>query len=841
MHLLTGLREDQARWLRWLLIAGWLLLILSMLLPTVPISANRLFWGTVVPAGLLLIGAVSHELWRRLCPLAFVSQLARSLGRQRTVPGRGNRPEVVLIKPDSWLGQHHVQLQWSLLIAGLCLRLFGGNSSPTWLAVWLLLTLLAALGVGWAYGGKAWCQYFCPMAPVQTVLTGVRGPLGSTAHVATTARVTQSMCRTITPQGKEQSACVACQSPCVDIDAERAFWQTLEGKKGLAWAWYSYPGLVLGFFLLMEASGQGSSMATHPLGYLRSGAWALDPDLASRVWEPWPSFGPLPRLLLIPLLLTASAWLSVAGWRWVERALQARHERGGIASARHRAVTNTRLLSSFVAINLFFWFVDPFQGVVGDPGGQLLRSAVLVLSSVGLFRGWNRDQATYRRESASESLRRQLRELPGLEAALDGRSLEALSPGEVFTLVKALPALGQQQGRSVYQNVVEEMLRSGRLHRASALLELEELRQTLQLDDADHHDVMRLLARERPELLERDPLQLQSADLRSEAAAEAIEELLALSGLEVLPPDGLEPEPRRRLERIRSKSGLAEDDWQALLQRFGPRSELERQRLERLQAGWIREAGLAARLAELAHDDPMVQPLAQAMGQRIEGPRQGLDQRLRAAGLAPLPAAVAASGDLGEALELLWGDPDPDTAGWVLMLAHERDPQLAARLLQDRRAGLPDSPFLQRQRRGEVDPDRPEFPIIAGSHLFCDLVPEAVLWLAGQGHLRDLAPGERAMERGAPSDHLALIVRGDVRLQTPAGRTVVLRAGQAVGEMGVITGQPRSTTVEAGAAGASLFVLPASAFEELLRHSRRFGRGLLGQLAQRLVLANAPG
>jgi hypothetical protein len=93
--MLAALQERHARLLRWLLISGWLLLVMSLLIPSAPPQGNRLFWGTVVPAGLLVIGAISHELWRRLCPLAFVSQLAPAMGWQRTRPGKGNKPELV--------------------------------------------------------------------------------------------------------------------------------------------------------------------------------------------------------------------------------------------------------------------------------------------------------------------------------------------------------------------------------------------------------------------------------------------------------------------------------------------------------------------------------------------------------------------------------------------------------------------------------------------------------------------------------------------------------------------------------------------------------------------------
>ena len=84
-------------------------------------------------------------------------------------------------------------------------------SAPLVLAAWLLFTIAAAIAVGWLYGGKAWCQYFCPMAPVQSIYSTPAGLLGSKAHLSPTP-ITQSMCRTITADGREQSACVACHT-----------------------------------------------------------------------------------------------------------------------------------------------------------------------------------------------------------------------------------------------------------------------------------------------------------------------------------------------------------------------------------------------------------------------------------------------------------------------------------------------------------------------------------------------------------------------------------------------------------------------------------------------------
>ncbi len=61
------------------------------------------------------------------------------------------------------------------------------------------------------------------MAPVQLFYAEPRGLITSIAHQGDKATITQSMCRRMTPEGKEQSACVACQSPCVDIDAEQSY------------------------------------------------------------------------------------------------------------------------------------------------------------------------------------------------------------------------------------------------------------------------------------------------------------------------------------------------------------------------------------------------------------------------------------------------------------------------------------------------------------------------------------------------------------------------------------------------------------------------------------------
>jgi len=849
MQIFSQWPERQARLVRWVLLIGWLLLILSLLLPlSMPANlvpecradnshcllhhqpGNRLFWGVVVPSGVLMIVLLSHELWRRICPLAFASQLFRALGRQRTRLGKGGKPEVVKVATDSWLGRHHVQLQWSLLIAGLCLRLLVVNSSPLGLALFLMVTLAAAIAVGWAYGGKAWCQYVCPMAPVQTVLTGPRGVLGSPAHLGSNSKITQSMCRSLGDSGKEQSVCVACQAPCLDIDAERAFWQNLSGKRGLDWAWYSYPGLVWAFFELMQRMDGDVSSQGDDLFYLRSGLWAYDAGLPGRALDPLFPPLPLPSLVAVPLALGLAAWLSVLLCRWLARLQQRRYVRQGRREAASLATSHTRFIATFAAINIFFWYVDPSQGAFGPNGGQLIRSLVLAVSAIWLFRSWGRDQATYRRESTSESLRRQLKDLPELAAALDGRSLAELSPQEVFTLAKALPAVGLQRSREIYRGVVADMLRTGRLDRAASLLQLQDLRQTLQLEAQDHHEVMRWLAQEQPGLLQLDARDRQ---------VEAIEDLLSTAGIGVIDPSNLQPALAERLDQLRSSCGLSEEGWAEMLESFGPKGDLERQRLNRLFLEWQTQAALLTLLQQEASRDALLRPLGLAMELRVQGLGQLLAPRLAAAALAPLPPQMAAAGSLEAAFDLLWEDPDPDTAGWVLMVERQRTPERLARRLQHPRQGLASSPFLEIQRRGEPHPDANEFPYLAASPLFADLPPAGLVWVASQGEIHQWQPGEVVVEEGAISDAFGVVVAGSGRVSLQAGTLVILGPGETIGEMGVITGGPRNNTVKAGPEGLRAFQVPRESFEELLHRSHYFSRGLLRQLAERLTASRS--
>ncbi|MEA5413677.1 cyclic nucleotide-binding domain-containing protein [Synechococcus sp. BA-132 BA5] len=799
---------------------------------------NNLFWNLILPLVLLSI-VVSHELWRRICPLSFVSQLCGALGLQRTRKGPGGKPHLVSVDPNSWLGKHHLQLQWCLLLAGLSVRLLVANSNGLALALLCLTALLGALVVGWAYAGKSWCQYFCPLGPVQAVITGPRGLLGSPAPMNARTRTTQSMCRTISPEGAEVSACVACSTPCIDIDAERAYWKNLSGKRGLQWAWTSYPGVVLSFYLLILATRPDQVDA---YAYLHSGAFSFDTRLPALALQPIVSIGPLsiPRLIGIPLALAAGAALSswllegVRGW------LEGRLGEGDPVRRRAIATHRTRLLATVLAVNLFFFFKSNVFWFAGMPGERLIAFAVAAITAAWLWRGWWREEATYRRESTSESLRRQLARLPNLSQVLDNRRLEDLSALEIFTLAKAIPTLGLNQARDIYRGVMEDLLRKGRISRAESLLQLQELRQSLKLEDQDHHAVVRQLAEREPRLLEIDGLQRQRQDLREEVARESLQELMQVAGIEVLNPDTLSDSQRERLDQIRLSSGVNPAEWDSVLKVLGPDSPQLQERLRQRWGQLNRARELQVLLERHALGDPLLRPLARALKIRNQCLAEELEPRRHAVPLESPEDATLAPGSLAEALDLLWNDPDPDTAGWVLMVERTRFPDHVPQRLSHPRTGLAGSAFLEAMRRNGSCDAIAELPVLARCSLFEDLPPAGLLEVAAKGDVREWPQGSMLLKAGDRSEGLGVVIRGEALVQVSGREPIPVGQGKLLGEMGVITGDPRSADVIAGPGGLQLFWLSTEAFELLLHDSRGFTHGLLHQLVERLIAREKP-
>ena len=143
------------------------------------------------------------------------------------------------------------------------------------------------------------------------------------------------------------------------------------------------------FFELMMAIEAHVAPKDSELTYLREGHWAFDATLPARAFDSLGGWLPFPRIVAIPLLLALAGWASVAVFQGIERVFLHRYEKLGLPTAAELAVSRTRLLATFFSVNFFFWFVDPSQGMFGPHGGQWMRSLVLAVSAIVLFRSWS--------------------------------------------------------------------------------------------------------------------------------------------------------------------------------------------------------------------------------------------------------------------------------------------------------------------------------------------------------------------------------------------------------------------------------------------------------------------
>jgi hypothetical protein len=505
---------------RWVFTLGWLLLITSLFYD--PISAQwtapgqrfappdcvlfqgqcvsltpypmgaRIFWGMVLPLVILTLLVLGHEAWRRICPLSFLSQIPRSLGLQKQY----------VIDENSWLARHALTVQFYLLFLGLNLRLLLANSDRLLLGIFLSLTILAAITVGFLFAGKTWCHYFCPMAPVQMIYSEPSGLLGSKAHTAPPKTITQSMCRTVNQQGQEQSACVGCKVGCIDIDAESTHWENIR-QPDRKLLYYAYIGLVIGFYTYFG---------------LYSGDWSF---LSTGVWNETNQFSTLlapgffvagqaiaiPKLIAVPLTLTVSSGMTYTLGLWAEKFYKRRNRHSTRPISVEQLQSRLFAIASFISFNLlFFMGVQPTLGYFPDVIQNLISWGAIVLSSLWLVKTWKRSAQRYSRERDANLLRRQLSKLDiDLSQFLEGRSLEELKPDELYTLAKVLPNFTQEYRQQLYLGALRESLEKRSVLPENSLYSLQTLRQKLGITDTAHAQILEKLQLEAPQIFPAKP------------------------------------------------------------------------------------------------------------------------------------------------------------------------------------------------------------------------------------------------------------------------------------------------------------------------------------------------
>ncbi|MDJ0598884.1 MAG: EF-hand domain-containing protein [Crocosphaera sp.] len=546
---------------RWVLALGWLLLITSLFYDPIsywltlpehtwsPLSISNItpydcvlvqgnclpeqpypigaimFWALIVPTGVFVLMVFGHEAWRRICPLSFMSQLPRALGIQRTrkkVNAQTGkvRHELIKVDPNSWLAKNHLYLQMVLFFVGIAARILFVNSNRIALGLFLIGTIISAMVVNYFFAGKSWCQFICPMAPVEQVFAEPRGLLNSKAHTGDRQLVTQSMCRTVNAEGKEQSACVACHSPCMDIDAERSYWDNVTHPKQ-QWLYYAYVGLTVGYFVYPYLFAGNWE-------YLISAAWAHQENQLDTLFNPgYYIFGnliPIPKLVAVPLTIglfgLAGYYLGCKIERLYKGYLFRNHKLVSTEVVRHRMFT----LCTFFIFNFFFIFGGSnFVRMLPTQLRYLFPVLMAGCSGVWLYRTWFRNPYRYQRESLATRLRKQLNKLK-LDVAqfLDGRALDDLTADEVYVLAKVLPGFDKEKKIEAYKGVLKESINEGYANSASSLEMMRQMRLELNITDQEHELLLTELEVEDPFLVDVEHHQNHEEWLRQESYRQAL-------------------------------------------------------------------------------------------------------------------------------------------------------------------------------------------------------------------------------------------------------------------------------------------------------------------------------
>lgn len=915
--MFSQISEQRLRWTRWILTSAWFLIIGSLFydpwtpaltLPNHPWSALRLpdrcvllqgeclaetpyaiastlFWGAIVPGAIWILLIFGHEAWRRICPLSFVSQIPRALGWQRQFKRQSAsgkvRYELAKVRSGSWLGQNYPYLQFGWLFLGLCGRILFFNSDRLVLAAWILFTIAAAITVGYLYSGKSWCNYFCPMAPVQKIYSMPSGLLGSKAH-ASSQTITQSMCRTVLPDGQEQSACVACQNPCLDIDAERVYWEQIN-KPTETFLRYGYIGLVVGYFVYYY-------LYAGNWDYYFSGVWARQPNqLASLLAPGFYLLGEplnIPKIVAVPLTLSLFTFCSYQGGRWIEGQIKLFGQRQSSLIApeviKHRLFT----LGTFGVFNFFFIFGGrPLIQLLPPWIQYIYELSLVLLSTLWAYRTWQRSPDLYSRENLASRFRKQLEKLDlNFDQLLEGRSLKDLNTHEVYILARVLPGFTRDKRRVAYRGVVREALQEGYVNYSSSLSVLQQLRQELGVTDDEHRIVLEELGIEDPELLDPDRQRSLENQIRLSGYQKSLERLMLLQKQQdsrdvntFLVQDSIEIRELRRQYSIAPQeeawilSGITPEAGnirraefllaqlpdliscyrvlnQPLLQKHQAVLQLLRDSIHRKKELIIRAI---LEILVVLQNDPMAIALSKQLGalspsvllelladwQHSLHPEVLLELS-RLHGQSSACSLTYTIEEMLQSIEPLVYDQNPLVQAASLYLAAQLDLQRSQSLA---RGCQNSSPLLQKTAAAILALSAPgsliDFPdlekavYLFNSDFFHQMHSATLITLADRATIKTYGVNSVITAAGDTCRELILLIAGEARIclhqQDQSITSERLRIGQTLDELEVLARSDSKNTIIASSDTTRILAVPVNAFDDLLEQDQDFARRVL--------------
>jgi CRP-like cAMP-binding protein len=873
---------------------GTQVLVQGQPLPADPYPmGNRMFWTMVLPLVPIFLMVFGHEAWRRVCPLSHFSQIPHMLGWQRktkVLNRRSGRVDHVLaLLPEAWLRRNHLYFQFGFLTLGVCARLLFVNADRIALVGIFAFILGFALLIGLLYGGKTWCNYFCPISVIQDIYTGPGGLLDSKAHTAATP-VTQSMCRAPDAHG-DRSICVGCTSNCPDVDLENSYWKTLDSDQK-RFMYYGFFGLVFAFYTYYFVYSGGWD-------YYMTGAWTHESGQLGKLFAPGFYIAgtaiPIPKIIAAPLYFIVCIAVAYGIFLLIERGY------AGFAAWRGKPLSKARLrhhmltVCTFLTFNLFYVFAGRPNILLTPPWAIKLIDALIVFVSVAwMARSLARDADIYRRERSARSLRDQLVRMGfHSEEVLEGRPIEQLSADEIYVLAKTLPNFTVAQKREAYRAILTEALESGHTKSAESLKLLSDVREQLGLTDADHHAITEAVGVQDPALLDPEAqgsaeLQVRRenyrkflADLVQRECPAGVKPAAYLASAEALETIGpvrsffqiSEEDHARLVGEIAADETRVVDNAQNMLERLReleiaraslvfdsrPEAMLVRHALLLKQKVLIRDVvSLVASIEDLQTARSFAQSLYVLAGKEIEAAAadtiEGTPAKVRDAftQMTSDPVLwsyldiVEASKPADEIFAGLTGDLDPIVAGLAISALASVDRADAERLASELLARIdPPSTLLDDVLGAVTRGARSDTVFIMAELLAVDVFAalnlDTLARIARQSSIRTFGVADQICRYGEPSDTMFVLVRGETEawVQGEQGRVVFRREkpGAVFGEIGVITGRPRTASVEVVSSAAEVIAIPRETIEDLVNSDLHAARAILDVVSSYLLTA----
>ena len=802
-----------------------------------PDLAGRIVWTVAIASLPLFFVIAGYHRWRRICPLAFVSQIPAMVGLA------GSR------RAGPWLRDHGYRLAFAIFIVSLWLRLVATNGDGYALALFLSGISLAAFVTGLVFTGKTWCNYVCPVSFVEKLYTEPRG-LRDTPN---------SQCQ----------VCTACRPTCPDINEENSYWKEilLPDKRQV---FYAFPGVVLAFYVYYFVQAGNweyyfGGRWTHEVGLFLT-AFRRGTDAATAGLYFWPS---VPRAIAAAATLAMGALVSVALFslaeRPVARLLRRVDQTADAAHERHVMFS----LAAFTAFIAFYSFAGAPTLRLVSGAAHFFQLFVVTTATLFLVRRLGRGQQDFAEETLARTF---IAKWPWTDSA-PPRDLH-----EAFLVYNLRSKSGGDAARAgvldLYKIAVRETVNAGVMSRTDTH-QFDSLRSRLRITEADHERIMAELAEEDSALASAGVAQgSPEKRLQLEGYAAA---LAACLDVQSSTGRGIEDVVIRRLREeyavtadehrlvldrlVRQREGIAahvfdaplaiEQTAAAVRALDATRSPVTAFLARLLKRRWTRTVDTL--LQAVAGGDEQTSEvrdgLLAADPQRRHTAIAALSARLSPASAARLMkadahAASAAMPDEMAMLRMQLSSADPYIRATAFYILQSNGEAAAGRdaLAKDDHP-LVQETVVQAQRVAEehahAEPSTLEKMIaLCSVPLFESLEPEDLVRLARQSTEAWFTKGEVLCREGDVGDEAFLVLAGEVsafRRDGAQDRLVGVEGpGTCIGELSVLDPAPRASTVVVSSVAVRALRVSGQALRDARDASPAVSDGIIRLLVRRL-------